>query len=366
MRTPRRLSFLSFSALLTASLSCGGGDSAAAGDQGDTGGTQTDSFSGDTTSTNDSARDDSSSTTDGGSPGDGPVPDVPSTSSIQTVFVIMMENHSWADIKTSASAAYINGTLVPNGSHAEQYFTPPGNHPSEPNYIWLEAGDNLGIKDDNDPGTNHKDTGSHFVSQLEAAGISWKAYAEDIDGKSCPLTSSGLFAAKHTAMLFFDDITDKNSATSKHCIDHVRPYSELASDLSSGKVARFNMITPNLCNDMHGESFGSTCNTFFADLIKMGDDWLRTNVPIILDSAAYKSGGALFIVWDEGSGTFGASDGPIGLIVLSPFAKGGGFGSTVKTDHSSTLATWETIFGVPKIRGAASATDLKDLFKTFP
>ena len=60
------------------------------------------------------------------------------------VFLIMMENHNWGDIKGSASAPYINGLLT-TGAHAEQYFNPAKLHPSEPNYIWLEAGDNLGV-----------------------------------------------------------------------------------------------------------------------------------------------------------------------------------------------------------------------------
>jgi hypothetical protein len=54
--------------------------------------------------------------------------------------------------------------------------------------------------------------------------------------------------------------------------------------------------------------------------IKQGDTWLFNNVRVILSSAPYQSGGALFITWDEA----GTGDGPIGMIVLSPFAKGGG------------------------------------------
>src|SRR5438034_8379608 len=33
-------------------------------------------------------------------------------------------------------------------AHAEQYFNPPGNHPSQPNYLWLEAGTNFGVLGD--------------------------------------------------------------------------------------------------------------------------------------------------------------------------------------------------------------------------
>jgi hypothetical protein len=61
---------------------------------------------------------------------------------IQTVFIILMENHNWSSIKGSPDAPYIN-SLLPQASYCEQYYTPPGNHPSLPNYLWLEAGTNL-------------------------------------------------------------------------------------------------------------------------------------------------------------------------------------------------------------------------------
>src|SRR5438132_13743268 len=62
-----------------------------------------------------------------------------------TVFLILVENTDWSSIKNSASAPYINGTLLPIASHAEQYYNPPNVHPSLPNYLWLEAGTNFGI-----------------------------------------------------------------------------------------------------------------------------------------------------------------------------------------------------------------------------
>src|SRR5437763_1585698 len=58
---------------------------------------------------------------------------------IKTVFLILMENHNWSDIKGNPSASYINRTLLPRASHAEQYYNPPGNHPSLPNYLWLRS-----------------------------------------------------------------------------------------------------------------------------------------------------------------------------------------------------------------------------------
>jgi len=110
---------------------------------------------------------------------------------IQTVFIILMENHNWTgdgslDIKGNPAAPYINKTLVPMGSHAEQYFNPPNLHPSLPNYLWLEAGTNFGILDDGDPSQHPLSSTQHLVTLLKNANISWKAYLENITGKVCP------------------------------------------------------------------------------------------------------------------------------------------------------------------------------------
>ena len=263
---------------------------------------------------------------------------------IKTVFIILEENHNWADI--GGVAPYITKTLLPMGAHAEQYYNPPAIHPSEPNYVWLEAGDSLGITDDADPSANHRNTPDHLVAYLDKAGISWKAYAEDIDGKSCPLTAVGEYVPRHNPFVYFDDVTNGNNPASAYCIAHVRPYSELQSDLQKNAEARYNFIIPNLCDDGHD------CGP------ARGDQWLSVELPKILASQAYNDGGAILITWDEGLN----SDGPIGMIVLSPFAKPN-YSNTLRYTHSSTLRTMQEIFGVgPLLRDAANALDLSDLF----
>jgi hypothetical protein len=54
---------------------------------------------------------------------------------IQSVFIILMENHNWSQIKGSSSAPYISDTLLPEASYANQYYNPPNIHPSLPNYL---------------------------------------------------------------------------------------------------------------------------------------------------------------------------------------------------------------------------------------
>jgi hypothetical protein len=271
------------------------------------------------------------------------------SSQVQTVFLVVMENQNWSGIIGSASAPYINGQLLPIASHAEQYYNPPGVHPSLPNYLWLEAGTNFGVTDDGDPFSNGQNTTQHLVTQLALAGKTWKAYQEDISGTTCPLSDVNEYAVKHDPFVYFADVSNNNNSKSQTCITHIRPYTELAADLQNNQVANYNFITPNLCNDMHD------CG------VSAGDAWLSTEIPKIMNSAAYRNGGAIFITWDEGEND---SDGPIGMIVISPLAKGNGYSNSIRYTHSSTLLTIEETFGLSVRLGAsASATDLSDLFK---
>ena len=272
------------------------------------------------------------------------------------VLLVLMENHTWADIKKSPSAKYIH-QLAAMGAHSEQHFNPPGLHPSEPNYLWLEAGDNLGVLDDSGPAAHHFATTDHLVSQIGKAGLTWKAYQEDITGTECPIKPTGNYAPKHNPMVFFDDVTDGNKLTSQSCIAHERPYAELDADLASDKLPDYSFVTPNLCHDMH-----DTCGPE-NDPIQQGDDWLSVLVPKVLASKAYADGATLLITWDEGEN---GSDGPVGMIALGKHVKAGAVSMT-HTTHSSTLRTVQEIFGLsPFLGDAAKATDLADLFNELP
>jgi phosphatidylinositol-3-phosphatase len=279
---------------------------------------------------------------------------------IKTVWVIVMENQNWSAIKGSRSAPYINQTVLPQASHAEQYFNPPHNHPSLPNYIWIEAGTNFGIHDDRSPLLDSQSSTQHLVSLLKNApggGTQWRAYEENISGKICPLSDRYPYAVRHDPFVYFNDVTNNKNVNSSYCIEHIRPFEELAKDLASNSVAQYNFITPNVCDDMHNSCL------FRFNRIAQGDSWLATNLPTILNSKSYRDGGAVFITWDEAV----IGDGPIGMIVLSPFAKGKGYSNTIHYDHGSLLRTLEEIFQVsPYLGDAANQPDLRDLFSVFP
>jgi phosphatidylinositol-3-phosphatase len=367
---------------------------------------------------------------------------------IKTVFVIAMENHNWTQpdnkftggiqqIYQNVNAPFINGlvdgsaAVVLNGravnissqvAYATAYHsvlaTPSGNnphiHPSEPNYIWAEGGDNFGVLNDNDPfrstGGTNQDTTDHLSSYLTRAGKTWRSYQEDIDltrdssGQltnvplpqelwTVPLTSfSGAFAlgslnaynfsnqynyaAKHNPMVFFTDTNGGNDATPSNPLStHYAPLQQLASDLDNDSVADYNWITPNQYNDMHTTlSAGYKGLTGDPAKIRQGDDFLSQIVPMIMESKAYKNHGVIIIWWDESESDGVAGDNPddfnhtIGEIIISKHAhknvNGLPYASPVEFTHSSDLRTMQEIFHVgPFLRDAANVNDLSDLFE---
>jgi phospholipase C len=276
---------------------------------------------------------------------------------IEHVFVIVLENTNWAEFHHHADAPFI-GHLIATEAHADSYENVPHLHPSEPNYIWLEAGSSLGIKTDSDPAENHRATRDHLTDLLRDAGITWKGYFQGVSGTECPLRSRGLYAAKHDPFVFFDDVTGERKSDDPYCIAHVRPFEELAHDLAdTATTPRYAFIAADLCHDMH-----DTCPPI-GNRIAQGDRWLKSTVEMIQASPAYRDS-AVFVTWDENEG----GDRPIGLILVSPFAKPSYF-NTVKYTHSSTLKTVQEILGVQPLLGDAAArdtNDLSDLFRVFP
>lgn len=268
----------------------------------------------------------------------------------------MLENHNWADVQGNSNAPYLNDSLLPQASYATRYFNPPGNHPSLRNYLWIEAGQCFtycGPDRDPSPSPDGIPAGTPpnaLHDLLTAAGISWREYAENMPAGVCPLANQYPYAARHNPFVYFNDVNGDTGT----CLAHERNYSDLAGDLAANTVARYNMITPNLCDDGHDDC--APLNNSIAQV----DTWLSTAIPPILASRAYADGGAIFITWDEGEG----GDGPIGMIVLSPEARGGGYHNAITYTHSSLLRTFEEIYGVrPFLGDAQNATDLSDLFR---
>ena len=352
---------------------------------------------------------------------------------IGDVFVIALENHNFTQPSTYTStqqifgnpaAPFINSLITagnPNSvdvSYASNYTNVPVQtasspsgagavHPSEPNYIWSEAGQTApnGVRTDADPSAAAKNilpaSTPSLSAILQANGKTWTSYQEDtqlvtVGGKltntvkpssqyTVPLTSlSGTsstytnpyngshqynYAPKHDPQVFFSATNGASSA------QNYAPLQALATDLANNTVSNYNFISPDQFNDMHSTlSGGFTYNgvhyTGDAASIAQGDNFLAQIVPLIEASQAFKNNGMIVIWNDETEGDGASTAGFTSTeIVISPLAKGNAYTNTTSYTHSSDLRTFQEIFGVdpatgtPWIGDAANATDLSGLLK---
>ena len=252
------------------------------------------------------------------SPGPSPYP---STNAPGSVFVIVMENRSYSQ----ALAGGYTAELANEYALATNYRGV--SHPSLPNYLAMTSGSTWGIADD---GWHDLPQGG-LGSQLNSAGIPWRAYMEGMSG-NC-LTNSYPYAIKHDPFAYYGGA----------CPPQVVPFTRFAGDMSSGNVPRFVWITPGLCHDGHD------CSTATAD------QWLRQVVPEITATAAWKNFGTLVITWDEGEDS---SNHVLTVLIQAQVAHRQ---SSRAYNHYSLLATIEDRLGVPRLGQAKGATPMTDL-----
>jgi hypothetical protein len=350
---------------------------------------------------------------------------------IGTVFYIALENHnftqpaSYTDTQQlfgNSAAPFLNSLVTPGNpnaamtSYASNYVNvSPSLHPSEPNYVWQEAGKS-GPLNDADPYPSNIVSGPNLTAVLASKGMTWRSYQEDTDllntsGQNfngaggiltnnvaatgqyeVPLTSfSGTsasytnafngshqynYAAKHNPQVFFTATNGGNdpSSANSQALNYA-PMQQLAGDLTANTVARYNWITPDQYNDMHSAlatNFTYNGVTYLAgtdsEKIAMGDNFLSQIVPMIEASQAFQHNGAIVIWNDETEGDEGANstDGFTSTeIVISPLAKGNAYTNHILYTHTNDLATLQDIFHVEgtALGAAAGAYNMGDLFQ---
>jgi hypothetical protein len=288
---------------------------------------------------------------------------------IKYVFVVAMENEAANAVYGNSDAPYFNG-LLSQYAHTTAFSDPlPDAIPSEPHYVWMESGTNqfsdATFTTDSDPSaSNSTKSTAHLVTQMAAASpaVSWMSYQEGLNSSTgaCPVRSSGFYVAKHDPFVFFQDVAGSPpSASNAACAAHHQAFTTaaLGQALSQGTVAQYNFITPNVCNDMHGDSSCPSSNEIAA-----GDAWLSTNLPPIINFVNAHQG-VLFVVWDEPEG--GSPLMP--FVAIGPGVKKGYTGQVGYT-HSSLTKSVDEIFGLPILSTVTGANDFADLFQpaSFP
>ena len=131
-------------------------------------------------------------------------------------------------------------------------------------------------------------------------------------GEPCGLTSHGRYAAKHNPFVYFDDINGWDGKPFQPSAALQRPRRRL---LAARRRHRGEQGAAATCSSRRTST--TTCTTARSP---QGDAWLSREIPKIMATDAYKNGGVIFLLWDEGGGTLGAGDDPP-FIAISPNAK---------------------------------------------
>jgi len=321
------------------------------------------------------------------------------------VFIIMMENTGYSQILHNPNTGYIQ-SLASTYGLATNYFGVT--HASLPNYLAATSGSTWDTFSDDTaqrPLLNH----ANIVDQLEAAGISWKAYMEGLPypgykGSSADYTAkphsagNALYLLKHDPFMMYPDVAN-NPARAKKVV----PLTELKGDLASGRVPQYVWITPDICNDMHGMSgpacpYPSTGVGPSAQQYRLGNSFLRLWVSRIMASPAWTGNSTIFVTWDEGSysnvgpnygpqSDAGCCDSPIlpnppvnpanvsggdlvggklfggGRVVTVVIARDGArhYTNATSYNHYSLLATVEKNFGLPLLENAGDTERVRPL-----
>jgi hypothetical protein len=241
------------------------------------------------------------------------------------VVLVVEENHEFGQIIGSRSAPFLNRLAV-RGTLLTRYYATA--HPSLPNYIAMLGGDTLGIR--RDCRSCHV-AAANLVDQLEAAGISWKAYYQGLPAPCSTVSRSRAYTKLVNLFLYFDDI--RSSPNRCH---RVVPMRELGADPASGRLPRFVVIAPDLNHDMLNWT------------VAAGDAYLHGLYRRLAASPAWRGDTRLVVTFDEGArGLRGQrGGGRVATIVVGPKVPAGVRDPTLY-NHYTLLRSIEARFGLP-------------------
>ena len=285
---------------------------------------------------------------------------VSSSAPFQYIVTILMENNGLCDVtpslvsgcgSSSIPSPYLTTLAQTYGFNT--HYTGIS-HPSEPNYVALFGGSTLGISSDGN--CCFQLNAPNLVDRLEAAGLTWKAFAEDASGSG---TCSFMPPREGDHYPFIDFSDMKTSARCANMLTTTSPLDpEFVGALNGATLPNYVWLTPNDTDNMHSSSVG------------VGGAYLATLVPLILSSRMFTTQkAALFIVFDEGSDVCPTGNSSSDCVVAEwagPAVKKA-YSSSTSYNHYSYLSTLEAAWNLPSLTSNdASATSMTEFFGTSP
>jgi hypothetical protein len=203
-------------------------------------------------------------------------------------------------------------------------------HPSLPNYLALFAGV-TNTNGDGCPAIGFSPAAPNLGSELLAAHLSFKGYAEALPQTGSTVCTAGTYARKHAPWVAFANVPASDG----------EPFSALPA---YGKLPTVTFIVPDVDDDMHDGT------------IAQGDTWLKNNVKGLMNWA-FKHDTLVILTWDEG---YDARN-TIPTLFVGPMVRPGRYGKRI--DHYDVLRTIEAMYSLAPTGVAASRSALSGCWR---
>jgi hypothetical protein len=186
------------------------------------------------------------------------------------IVVVIFENHSYNDIMLGAAPNFT--TLAHMGvnftnSHAI-------GHPSQPNYIHLFAGSNLGVNSDACP--QGPFSNDNVFKTLKDIGKTYSAYSENLvtpGSTACSVGGVGGYWRKHAPWTNFNNF----GTHATHELD----FNSFPTPANYNLLPNLSFVVPNQVNDMHNGSI-SAGNTWLQQKIFAYANWAITHNSLLI------------------------------------------------------------------------------------
>ncbi|KAF2741377.1 phosphoesterase-domain-containing protein [Polyplosphaeria fusca] len=207
-------------------------------------------------------------------------------------------------------------------------------HPSMPNYAAAISGDYYGIN--HDDMTAIPSNVSTVVDLLEAKGISWGAYQEDMpytgfqgfDYKN-QKTGANDYVRKHNPPVLYDSV-----ATKANRLAQIKNLTLFNQDLNNDALPQWMFITPNMTSDGHDTS------------VTVAGTWTRKFLEPLLNNPKFMKNTLVMVTFDENH-TYGKQNRIVGIL-LGDAVPSTLVGTTDSSfyNHYSEIATVQTNWGL--------------------
>ena len=296
------------------------------------------------------------------------------------VFVVVEENQNYEEVIGNIKDMPYFNSLAEKYGLATNYYA--NTHPSINNYFYLTAGRSGtrkpfgGDMADKFP---WEVPGENIASVLTENGKTWKAYAENLPKTGYVEGDQFPYVKRHNPFAYFDTVRQTNGAALQPIqTANIVSFDSFAGDLQQNALPDYSFIVPNLYHDGHNDEItkkGAGCGDHRA--LQQVDTWLKDKMEPLIQSATFKRGGLLVIVFDEGCELGPKADwrldpkkpklrggGHIPALIISSKTPAG-----TKVDdlyhHESVLRLSLRALGVEKMpAGAKSAPDMNGFFST--